>query len=116
MVNVATIKFIATLNRLAELSANGIEEFSTANEGNYDQKIFYNKKKTDEQGRYYVVQDACIVDDVDCYHHDVVSYYGDDNSIFIRVVIDDDNKPFVEITFSNNDACFVVENGRWYEA
>ena len=98
MVNVATIKFIATLNRLAEMSANGIEEFSNANEDNHDQKIF------------------CIMDDVDCYHHDVVSYYGDDESVFFRVVVGDDDKPFVEVTFANSDECFVIEDGRWYTA
>ena len=116
MVNVATIKFIATLNRLAEMSANGIEEFSNANEDNHDQKIFYNKKKIDDQGRYYVVLQACIMDDVDCYHHDVVSYYGDDESVFFRVVVGDDDKPFVEVTFANSDECFVIEDGRWYTA
>lgn len=115
MVNVATIKFVSTLNQLAELSANGIDEFANANEGNYDQKIFYNKKKTDDDGNYFVVQDACIVDDVDCMHHDAISYYGT-NDYTVRVVIDDHGMPFVKIKFAKSNDKIVVENGRWYFA
>lgn len=116
--NVKTVKFIAMLNELAEKSKNGIEDFAAATQDTFEDKVYYNKKKADEQGKYPVVLDACIVDDADCYHHDAISYYGYDaaGSYAVRVVLDDNDKAFVEITFPHEEQDIVIENGRWYFA
>lgn len=117
MINIETIKFTKMLDELAELSKNGIDEFKNATEENQRSKIFYDKHSEDENGNYRVVLDACILDDTNCYHHDVISYYDSEAREYeIRVVFDEYKTPFVEVKMFLRDDSIVIENGRWYFA
>ena len=116
MINVETIKFVKMLDELVELVRTGIEEFSEATEGTYGTKIHYDKKTADENGNCNIVLDACIVDAVDCYHHDIISYYGyDSNEYKVQVAFDDnDGKPYVLVNLFESDELIIVDSERWY--
>ncbi len=111
MINVETMKFMKMLDKLAEQSKNGIEEFSNATEETIDQKIFYS-----ENCDFKVVEDCCIVDDKDCYHHDIISFY-ESYEYLMNVNFDEyDNKPYVNIKLLGSDEEIVIEDGEWYFA
>ena len=115
MINIETIKFVRLLNELAEMSSNGIETFEKANQDNYREKIFYDEKSNDGRNGYRVVADACLVDDPKCYHHDIISYFDDiSNEYDIKVIIDEDGIPYVNIAFIKSEEEIVIENGVWY--
>lgn len=117
MINVETIKFVNMLNQMAELTKNPILPFDEANEQNADDNIFYDLESKDEDGGYMVVCDKCIVDDPQCYHHDIISYCGSDNLEYrVRVRIYDDDPPYIEIKLLLSEEFLVVENGGWYFA
>ena len=115
MINIETIKFVRLLNELAEMSSNGIETFEKANQDNYREKIFYDEKSNDGRNGYRVVADACLIDDPKCYHHDIISYFDDmSNEYDIKVIIDEDGIPYVNIAFIKSEEEIVIENGVWY--
>ena len=118
MINVETIKFLRMLDELVELVANGIEEFGETTESTYRTKIHYDKKTADETGNCNIVLDACIVDDADCYHHDVIGYYGDDSNEYkVQVAFDvDDGTPYVLVSLFESDEQIVVDAEHWYFA
>ncbi len=117
MIDLNTIKFQKMLDTLAALSEEGFDDFTNATNQNLHSKIFYNLKRVDEEGNYFVVASACIIDDPECYHHDIMSYYDSDAEEYtVRVVINDenDNIPFILIKFLDNDDQIIIENGEWY--
>jgi len=116
MINVETIKFLRMLDELVELVVNGIEEFSETTESTYRTKIHYDKKTEDEKGYCNIVLDACIVDDADCYHHDVISYYGYDSDEYkVQVAFDDyDGTPYVLVSLLESGEQIVVDDEHWY--
>ena len=117
MINVETIKFVKMLNTLATLTKGGIFEFKNATENDYNSgKIFYDERGRDKDGNYRIVLDMCIVDDKECIHHDVVSYYDSNAEDYIvRAVINEDDR-YIIVKFLNSEDEVVVENGRWYFA
>lgn len=115
MINLETIKFIREIERIAELTVGGIEPFENATEETYEDKLFYDSKSLNDENEYKVVLDACIVDDPECYHHDIISYYGEDKLEYsVRVIDDEDDGCYVEIRFAISDEIIVIENGSWY--
>lgn len=116
MINLETIKFVKMLDELAALSQNGIEPFKNATEESFRQKVFYDVEALEEKGGYKIVLDACIVDDPQCYHHDIISYYGEHNLEYnIRVIIDEDSA-YIEVSLLVSEEIIVIENGKWYFA
>lgn len=120
MINVETIKFVNMLNELAALSNNGIEPFENATEETYRNQVFYDTRLAEDEKVYRVVLDACICDDPDCYHHDVISYYDSDSFEYkIRVKFDDEDKEtgaYICVELSLSEEIIVIENGHWYFA
>lgn len=118
MINVETIEFLKMLDELSELVTNGIENFETATEATYQTKIFYDKKTADKNGNCNIVLDACIVDNTDCYHHDVISYYGhNSNEYTVQVAFDDIVKtPYVLINLLESNKQIIVDAKHWYFA
>ena len=118
MINVETIKFLKMLDELVELVENGIEEFGKATEKTYRTKIFYDKKTADDNGNCNIVLDACIIDDIDYYHHDVIGYYGDDSNEYkVQVAFDEDyGTPYVLVNLLESDEQIVVDDEHWYFA
>ena len=116
MINIETLKFVKMLDELAELSRNGIEPFENATEETYRTKVFYDKTPLVDERGYRVVLDACIWDNPDCYHHDIVSYYDSRNSEYkIRVLIDEEGA-YIEVFLLISEDAIVIENGMWYFA
>lgn len=116
MINLETIKFVRMLEEFAELSKNGIETFENATESTCCDKIFYDAETINDDNECLVVWDACIVDDPECYHHDIVSYYEDTLEYTIRVVIDESSAPYVSVKLKVSEEIIVVEDGKWYFA
>ena len=124
MINIETMKFIKLLDELAEFTKNGISPFSEATEETYQTQIFYDEKRLEGERGYRVVLDACILDDPDCIHHDIISYYDSHSLEYkIRVKFDEDieedeDEPFVyvEVELAISEDIIVIENGRWYFA
>ena len=115
MINIETIKFMKMLGDIAEQTLVGIQEFSKATSESYHEQIFYDLSKKDDKGRYKVVLDACVIDDKDCYHHDVISYYDDVfGDYIVRVEIDEENKPFVIVSLLGSEEEIIIEDGKWY--
>lgn len=109
MINLKTMKFMKKLDWLAELSKNGIEEFSNATEKTYQQKLFYCKDFDNK-----LVLDACIWDDEECYHHDIISFFEDTEYVAKIRFDEENNKPFVEITLGDYEDQIIIEDGSWY--
>ena len=108
MINIETLKFSKMLDELAEKSKNGIEKFENATSETFYEKIFY-----DEEFDCKVVQEACIIDDEDCIHHDIIAFYeGNEYSIHVELV--DDEEPFVLVKMLESNEEIVIENGEWY--
>lgn len=121
MINIETVKFIQMLNELTELMENGVAEFSEATQETLHTKLFYDKSKIDENDRYPIVLDACLIDDPDSYHHDVISYYESyvDDDYTVRVDLGDPEEgeePYLEVSLAVSDESVVVQPGRWYFA
>ena len=117
MINVETIKFVKMLEEFAEASAYGIEPFAKATEESYGIKIHYDDRIIEGEEGYKVVADACIVDDPECYHHDIISYWDEDSLEYkIRVIIDETGIPYLNVKLLLSDEEIVVENGKWYFA
>ena len=111
MVNVETVRFIGIMKELAKLSENGIFSFSKCNEKNRNDYIFYDDTKKNEDDTYKIVCDSCV----DELHHDIISYYGEDDYIIGVVVHDEDDVQdiFVQVRMNNN-VMIVIENGDWH--
>lgn len=116
MINVETIKFTRLLDHLAALSSNGIEDFSLATEDTYYEKLFYDSESPTENGHFPVVADACIVDDPECIHHDIVSYYDTDEYTISAVRDPDDGSIYVSVKFKyyTDDDEIIIDKGEWY--
>ena len=116
MINIETIKFVRLLDELASLSKNGIESFENANEATTREKIFYDTSELAEDG-YKVVLDAEILDDPECYHHDIISYYDSDTMEYkVRAIVDEGEPAYITVTMLISGETIVVENGTWYFA
>ena len=115
MINVETIKFLDMLNELAELSKGGFDDFSNATQANWRTKVFYDAKKADD-GRFPIVLNACVIDDPECYHHDVIDYYDSASKEFTARVVfnEDEEEPFIQVDLILSEEQIVIENGRWY--
>ena len=115
MINVETIKFIRMLEELAELTLNGIAPFEEATKETHGEKVFYDTKNVDEKGGYRIVLDACIIEDPECHHHDIISYYDSDNLEYTaRVMFDEEEKPYIAVELLIGEDTIVIENGMWY--
>ena len=115
MINVETIKFVRMLDDLAELGLNGFAPFEEATQENRCEKIFYDTQTTDGQEGYRIVLDACIIDDPECYHHDVISYYDSDSLEYtVRVMFDEESVPYISVELLISEDSVVIENGSWY--
>ena len=114
MINVETIKFVKMLDELAELSKKGIEPFESATEETYGTRVFYDEKSLAREKGYKIVLDACIWDNPECYHHDIISYYDSDSLEYkVRVMIDEDGA-FIVVTLVMSDSIVIIENGGWH--
>ena len=118
MINLETLKLLGIIKQLAEYSKSDISDFSEATQENYDEKLFYDGKSGSETEGYRIVCDACILDNPECIHHDIVSYWdsiNNNNEYTIRVFINkEENKYYIEVKFKKSEASIIIENGDWY--
>ena len=64
-----------------------------------------------------VVFESFVLDDPECIHHDIICYYESITEEYtVRVVIDGDEPPFIEIKLSRSDEDVVIKDGCWYFA
>jgi transcriptional regulator with XRE-family HTH domain len=116
MINIETIKFVKMLDELAHLSINGVEPFENATENSLGDKVFYDNKKLENEEGYRIVLDACIVDDPQCYHHDIISYYDEHSLEYkIRAMMDEDSA-YIIVKLLISEDIIIIENGTWYFA
>jgi transcriptional regulator with XRE-family HTH domain len=117
MINIETIKFVCMMEDLARLSKNGIASFDEANEENFRTQIFYDPRTIDGETGYKVVLDACILDDPQCIHHDIIAYWDSDSLEYqIRVVFEEENLPYINVKLLISEEEIVIEDGSWYFA
>ena len=113
MINVETIKFVQMLEKLAELSKNGIASFAKATSENWGTMAFYDTSKPDEDGNFPVVLDAWISDD----HHDIVSYYDSHSHEYtVRVNVDEGEEPSIDVKLLMSDEFVCIYHGKWHFA
>lgn len=108
MINIETIKFLKMLDELAILSEDGIEEFEHATCESFCNKVYYDSKDDNR-----VVLEACIIDDPECIHHDIISYYGS-NEYSVNVRLDEEGEKFIDVRLFLSDEEIIIENGHWY--
>ena len=113
VINVETLEFLKTVEEIAEKTKAGIEPFANATEDSFAQKVFFDDNTETDEDEYGVVCDACITDDPERYHPDIVSYHGN-HEYRVCAKKGEDGKWFVLIRFFNDDAQIVVEDGKWY--
>ena len=64
---------------------------------------------------YKVPRDMCIIDEKANKHHDIISYYGDDD--YDVVVVDNgEGELFLEVHFAAEEEFVEFSNGEWYFA
>ena len=115
MINIETIKFVKMLDELAALTANGVEPFSCASSESFGSKVFYDETKPDENGFFPVVLDACIIEDPECLHHDIVSYYDSVSKEYtVRADIVEGEDPSLTVAMLHSDTQIAVYCGRWH--
>ena len=114
MINIETIRFMKMLDELAELSENGISPFEEATQATYQNQVFYDARQIDGDEGYRVVQEAYILDDPKCFHHDIISYYDQGSLEYkIRVIIDEEGA-YIEVKLLYSDSIIVIDKGSWY--
>lgn len=119
-INTETIAFIGFLNKLADISEDGIHSFSTATPNNREGLLYDDKSpltiadSPDDDVSYPLVAD-CIID---AEHHDMISTWTE---IYepkgIRIVVNagSDGDPYVCITSEYDDEFLIdIEDGYWY--
>ena len=106
-------------NELAEKEKNGIREFKNADEDNRETFLFYDAacctRRKDGALLYKVPRDMCIINEKANKHHDIISYYGDDD--YDVVVVDNgEGELFLEVHFAAEEEFVEFSNGEWYFA
>lgn len=119
MIDMETVAFIATLNKLAERSRKGIVPFSGASFNDFDGLLYDDSRPlidNDDDMQLYP-----LVCDVDMFSgkYDIVSTYTDvflEKGIDIVVAVFDNGYAFVYVTSVEclNAPGIIVENGNWY--
>lgn len=113
--------FIAMLNDFAEKTATGFMPISKANPEltpNIHDYILYDDKvpdKGDDSIQYKIVCDKCW----DCGQYDVIDYYDEESfdylkGIKVRVVIPDEEEPYIDVWTDDADEIISIENGHWH--
>jgi hypothetical protein len=116
-IDLQTIEFIDFLNILARESEHGIRPFSTATPQDKDGLWYDNGNPSPSDLRFsYPLICRMLVDEN---HHDIISTWTEEYKRFgiqFNVVMDDDNEnePYVFITFDDDELCIAIENGTWY--
>lgn len=117
MLNVKTLKVIAMLNELAKKEANGISEFKAATKDNKESCIFYDAAsctRREDGALLYKVAEGVLIEP-ESKHHDIVSYYGDEEEDFDVMVVDDnEGEPFLEVHLLADDEYVEFGGGEWY--
>ena len=110
-VNLETVYFIETINRLAKMSTVGYVDWNnlTGDEAEHFAGILYDSKNDNR-----IVLDFLI----DECHHDIITYYDTNMPYCAKVKFSEDDTygACVEITFAGTDEddMFIVEKGKWY--
>ncbi len=114
IVNTETLKILGIMKELAKKSKNGIFDFKDAHQDDWNKKLFYDKRTGNEKEGYRIVCDACVIDDRRGYHHDAISYWDDLGKGFSIRAKEYDGEYQIDVTFSNSNLFFTIENGDWY--
>ena len=116
MLNIETIRFIKMLDELAEKTKKGIFDFKEATEDNRQDRIFYDERCVHDDGSFGVVLDSCVIDDPDCIHHDVISYYGNESDEYaVCAIVDrEENDVYILVRLTTSDEQIVIKDGEWY--
>lgn len=120
MINIETIKFLKILDNLADRTKIGIYSFAEATQNNRDDRVFYDPQNKFEDGSFGVVLESCVIDDQECYHHDVISYYdSESNEYTIHAAFSEDDESgeqsiFLLVELETSGEQIVIENGQWY--
>lgn len=119
MIDMETVAFVATLNKLAERSRKGIVSFSGASFNDFDGLLYDDSRplidNDDDMQLYPLVRDV----NTSSGKYDIVSTYTDDyleKGIDIVVAVFDNGYVFVYVTSTEclNAPGIIVENGNWY--
>lgn len=78
----------------------------------YDDKV---PDKGDDSIQYKIVCDKCW----DCGQYDVIDYYDEESldylkGIKVRVVIPDEEEPYIDVWTDDADEIISIENGHWH--
>ena len=109
--NYSTIKFLAMLEELADMSKNGFIKFSEYKNDCGNKVVFI-----DEEGRNFgrIVLDMCVDEN----HHDAISFYDGGYirgfHFTARVEEDEYDEGYYIFISGEQDMSIVIENGRWY--
>ena len=118
MIDFRTISFLKDLDNITVLTAAGIKPFSDATADSMNDFLFYDDGAVRGDAGFPVVRDACV----DHIHHDIISCYDDNcygKDYTIRVVFDENGKPFVKVTPGNENKSGenmirIIEDGYGY--
>lgn len=117
MINVETLYFLKQVEDLAEMSKNGIMPFAEATQETFRKAIFFDEKEEIAPGKYPIVLDVCLIDDPDCYHHDVISHYENDGyRMYAKRHLEEDGGEWhVCVDFVDIEGIqLIIEDGNWY--
>ena len=102
---------------LAMKEANGIREFKAATKDNKESCIFYDAAsctRREDGALLHKVAEGVLIEP-ESKHHDIVSYYGDEEEDFDVMVVDDnEGEPFLEVHLLADDEYVEFGGGEWY--
>lgn len=107
MINIETLQFIKAMDFLAKLSKSGIEEFGKATSKNIDDMVFYDEKNDNK-----VILQACVIDDEDCYHHDIAGYF-ENNEYSAKVKFGYEGEKYICVTLATSHKEIYIQDGEW---
>lgn len=111
MIDFETVRFMKLLDELADMTSNDIVPFSKATQESWcsRQNLFFDD--TAGEVEFPIVCEA-VIDEL---HHDILSCYsGEDYTV--RLICEEDEKPFIEVASVDQKYSIVIEDGTWYFA
>lgn len=115
MINIETLELLFLTDELQQLLIEGVDDFAEATSQNFKTKLFYDSSSQEEDNQYNIVRDAMLIEDPECYHHDIISCYGSESEEYnVFLVLEDPLDPYIIVDLFQAEKLIIIEKGRKY--
>ncbi len=115
MINIETLELFFMTDELQQLLIEGVDDFTEATSQNFGSKLFYDSSSQGEDNQYKIVRDAMLIEDPECYHHDIISCYGSESEEYnVFLVLDDSLDPYIIVDLFLAEKLIIIEKDNKY--